>query len=197
MNLESCRSLNLWSQFFYFARKTQLCDRTVSIAMTLTMGVPPLAMTKGLIPTKVRKVSQDLYVTQISPFRLTIRNWLVSTGDSYNFRPFEPLPEHVISSFGSSAKWRLENSSEAPWKSSSQNWPTMQGANLGATKQSKFFADPELTEISMRLYVPLLENDPKGSPLTACSIRRDRWVLASWTPTVFIRGSSEVVNNDK
>ena len=35
----------------------------------------------------------------------------------------------------------------------------MQGANLGATKQSKFFADPELTEISMRLYVPLLEND--------------------------------------
>ena len=36
----------------------------------------------------------------------------------------------------------------------------MQGANLGATKQSKFFADPELTEISMRLYVPLLENDP-------------------------------------
>ena len=35
----------------------------------------------------------------------------------------------------------------------------MQGANLGATKQSKFFADPELTEISMRLYVHLLEND--------------------------------------
>ena len=29
MNLESCRSLNLWSQFFDFARKTQLCDRTV------------------------------------------------------------------------------------------------------------------------------------------------------------------------
>ena len=58
----------------------------------------------GLIPTTVRKVSQDLYVTQISPFRLTIRNWLVSTGYSYNFRPFEPLPEHVISSIGSSAK---------------------------------------------------------------------------------------------
>ena len=37
----------------------------------------------------------------------------------------------------------------------------MQGANLGATKQSKFFADPELTEISMRLYVPLLENDQR------------------------------------
>ena len=35
----------------------------------------------------------------------------------------------------------------------------MQGANLGATKQSKFFADPELNDISMRLYVPLLEND--------------------------------------
>ena len=30
MNLESCRSLNLWSQFFDFARKTQLCDRTLS-----------------------------------------------------------------------------------------------------------------------------------------------------------------------
>ena len=29
MNLESCRSLNLWSQFFDFARKTQLCDRTI------------------------------------------------------------------------------------------------------------------------------------------------------------------------
>ena len=28
MNLESCRPLNLWSQFFNFARKTQLCDRT-------------------------------------------------------------------------------------------------------------------------------------------------------------------------
>ena len=28
---------------------------------------------QGLIPTKVRKVSQDLYETQISPFRLTIR----------------------------------------------------------------------------------------------------------------------------
>ena len=35
----------------------------------------------------------------------------------------------------------------------------MRGANLGAMQQSKFFADPELTEISMRLYVPLLEND--------------------------------------
>ena len=31
MNLESCRSLNLWSQFFDFARKTQLCDRTIEI----------------------------------------------------------------------------------------------------------------------------------------------------------------------
>ena len=62
------------------------------------------AVEKGLIPTKVRKVSQDLYATQISLFRLAIRNWLVSIADSYHFWPFQPLPEHAISSFAVSAK---------------------------------------------------------------------------------------------
>ena len=32
MNLESCRSLNLWCPVFDFARKTKLCDRTGKIS---------------------------------------------------------------------------------------------------------------------------------------------------------------------
>ena len=44
MNLESCRSWNLWSQFFDFARKTQLCDRTPG-AMWIVMADPSSRLT--------------------------------------------------------------------------------------------------------------------------------------------------------
>ena len=62
MNWESCRSLNLWSQFFDFARKTQLCDRTVPCWANLLDEAKSLLAGRAIAlpPTRYHRISCKL-----------------------------------------------------------------------------------------------------------------------------------------
>ena len=95
-------------------------------------------------------------MTRTSRFRLAIRNWLVSTGDSGDFRSFEPSPEHAISPFGSSAKLSSERQLRSLIETQLPKWTTQGNINFGSCETGEIFSRTGAYRIayeSLRTYV--------------------------------------------